>query len=106
MIEMNPQIENDKLTVEALERGQSLGSCTGHLQEDKLVVSDISCSDIAVLDGLVRTVLHSAAIRGIEQATFDVQDKTALIRLGFVQDNDNTLHSISEILTGCKKCAN
>ncbi len=58
-------------------------------------------------DGLVRSVLFKAELKGIEQAFFPVEDAAMLQRLqklGFVKNAEKMLYSIADIMESCKKC--
>ncbi len=58
-------------------------------------------------DGLVRSVLFKAQLRGLEKAVFHISDsavKERLVKLGFVKNNQNTLQNIMEVMESCKKC--
>ena len=52
-------------------------------------------------DGLVRSVLFKAQLRGLEKAVFHISDsavKERLVKLGFVKNNQNTLQNIMEVM--------
>ncbi len=56
-------------------------------------------------DGLVRSVLFKAELRGLERAVFAMDEPSAHLRqLGFVRNDEKTLENITEIMEGCKKC--
>ena len=58
-------------------------------------------------DGLIRSVLFKAQLRGLEKAVFQMPDsavKERLVKLGFVKNNQNILENISEVMESCKKC--
>ena len=58
-------------------------------------------------DGLVRSVLFKAQLRGLEKAVFEITDsvlKERLVKLGFVKHDEKVLENISEIMESCKKC--
>ncbi len=63
--------------------------------------------DLNCCDGLVRSVLFKAELRGIGRAAFRVQDMAMLERLRmlrFIQNDENVLHSIADIMESCKNC--
>ena len=63
--------------------------------------------DLNFCDGLVRSVLFKAELRGIERAAFLVQDAAMLERLRmlhFIQNNENILQNIADIMENCKNC--
>ncbi len=58
-------------------------------------------------DGLVRSVLFKAQLRGLEKAVFEISQPEIMARiakLGFVKNNQNSLENISEVMESCKKC--
>lgn len=58
-------------------------------------------------DGLVRSVLFKAELRGLERAAFRITDAGMLERLRtlrFIQNDENTLDPIADIMESCKKC--
>ncbi|MBR1554756.1 MAG: hypothetical protein IJ644_05100 [Oscillospiraceae bacterium] len=58
-------------------------------------------------DGLVRSVLFKAQLRGIERAVFEITNpeiRERIQKLGFVKNNQNSLENISEVMESCKKC--
>ena len=63
--------------------------------------------DYNYCDGLVRSVLFKAELKGIEKAIFLVENpemwkRLALLR--FVQNDKNVIENISDIMENCKKC--
>ena len=58
-------------------------------------------------DGLVRSGLFKAQLRGLEKAIFQISDSAMqerLVKLGFVKNSQNILENISEVMENCKKC--
>ncbi|GEM_PF-279039 len=58
-------------------------------------------------DGLLRSVLFKAQLRGIEKAVLEIPDSAVMekiSRLGFVKNEQKIIESISEIMENCKKC--
>ncbi len=58
-------------------------------------------------DGLIRSVLFKAELKGIEQAEFlerNPEIRTRIEKLGFVKNNQNLLEKISEVMENCQKC--
>ncbi len=63
--------------------------------------------DYNYCDGLVRSVLFKAELKGIERAEFRMDDENMLTRLRtlhFVNNHENTLENIADIMENCKKC--
>ena len=64
-------------------------------------------SDLNQCDGLVRSVLFKAELKGIERAVFrvnkpEMQKRLALLR--FVKNDENVLENIASIMDSCKSC--
>lgn len=58
-------------------------------------------------DGLVRSVLFKAQLRGLHRAVFLLQDfqmQERLAKLGFMKNNQKALENIMEVMENCKKC--
>lgn len=75
----------ERVTVWALDDGGDLNNC----------------------DGLVRSVLFKAELKGIERAVFQVSNaviRSRLELLGFVKNDENVLHNIADIMDSCKSC--
>ena len=63
--------------------------------------------DLNYCDGLVRSVLFKAELRGIEQALFCLEDAAMLERLRtlrFIQNDEKVLNPIADIMESCKNC--
>lgn len=65
--------------------------------------------DLYLCDGLVRSVLFKALLRGIDRAVFCLKDDgmmKKMRKLRFVKNDGNTLDNIAEIMDNCKSCRN
>lgn len=60
--------------------------------------------DLVLYDGIVRSVLFLAAMRGIERAHFMLDDNSVMATLGFVTVDSNVLEPISSVLGSCSGC--
>ncbi len=63
--------------------------------------------DLNYLDGLVRSVLFKAQLKGISRAVFQVNNETIRHRLQvlkFVENDENVLENIADIMDSCKSC--
>ena len=63
--------------------------------------------DLNFCDGLVRSVLFKAELRGIERVAFYITDPAMLERLRmlrFIQNDENILQNIADIMESCKNC--
>lgn len=66
----------------------------------------VECEEPALFDGIVRTILFKASIKGIDRAEFLVGEREmeSLYTLGILKNGEKTLQSIQEIMGGCKNC--
>ena len=63
--------------------------------------------DMNYCDGLVRSVLFKAELRGLERAVFhetDPEMRKRLALLRFVKNDENILEPIADIMDSCKSC--
>lgn len=63
--------------------------------------------DLDNCDGLVRSVLYKALLRGLNKAVFKVQAadvQETLSKLGFVKNRQNRIENIMDVMENCKKC--
>lgn len=63
--------------------------------------------DLNYCDGLVRSVLFKAELRGLERAVFQVEGAAILKQLktlGFVKNDEKILENIADIMGNCRKC--
>ncbi|MBQ4465575.1 MAG: hypothetical protein II916_06400 [Oscillospiraceae bacterium] len=63
--------------------------------------------DLNQCDGLVRSVLFKAELKGIERAVFLVNEpamRQRLELLRFVKNDENVLENIANIMDSCKSC--
>ena len=98
--------------VDATDEGSSLGYGIYHFGIDEeynpIVEIDFVSynSDIMLFDGIVRSILFLAMMKGIDKAKFNLSDTDKLTQLGFVQNNYNKLNSITKFMSKCKSCKN
>lgn len=96
--------------VEATENGEITGIGVYHMDfaRGQVVIDHAQYGDILLADGIYRSILFLAVLRGTEQARFEVGEKLAddCIRLGFISRESNVLENINDILDGCKNCSN
>ena len=63
--------------------------------------------DLNCCDGLVRSVLFKAELKGLERAEFRITDpvmRKRLTLLRFVENDENILEPIADIMDSCKSC--
>lgn len=103
---------NNSFVVEATDKGKTSGYGIYHfgIDEDYNPIVEIDYvfdnSDILLLDGIIRSVLFLAMMKGIDKAKFNLTQNSELLKLGFVQNNYNYLNSIDKFMSKCKSCKN
>ena len=97
----------DKLVFNMEEDGRRIGGITAKLPEDGCIeIVSLESEKELYYDGLCRTFLAYANIRGIDRAVFDITDERQLYRLrgfGFITPDSNVLESITEFFS--RDCA-
>ena len=95
----NPEIA-DKLVFDMKEDGKRVGGITAKLSGDgDVVITGLESEKELYYDGLCRSVLAYANIRGNNRAIFDISDERQLYRLkgfGFITENSKVLEDIGE----------
>lgn len=93
---------------EAIEENQVKGWILYAYQPEQVIIYEVSDNgDWNQCDGLVRSVLFKAQLRGINQAWFLVEDPEMngrLAKLGFMKNNQKKLKNIMDVMENCKKC--
>ena len=74
------------------------------LRPDEEVIYKISDGgDLMLADGILRSILFLAALRGVEKAVFECGSEKLPNRLGILKDG-TVLEPISDIFGGCESC--
>ncbi len=93
---------------EALDKGEVLGYIVYAYEPEQVAVYAVNDGgDMCLCDGLVRSVLFKAELRGLERAVYPLTDEAMLQRirsLHLAQNDGNVLENIHEIMESCKKC--
>ena len=93
---------------EAIENQKVKGWIIYAYEPEQVMIYQISDgNDWNQCDGLVRSVLFKAQLRGLNQALFLEQDiamQERLAKLGFMKNNQKKLDNIMDIMENCKKC--
>ena len=93
---------------EAKENDEVKGYIIYSYAPEQVTIYDVNDGhDLNYCDGLVRSVLFKAELKGIEKAVFLVDNPEMLKRLAllrFVQDDKNTIENISDLMQNCEKC--
>ncbi|MDE5885203.1 MAG: hypothetical protein K2H29_09050 [Oscillospiraceae bacterium] len=93
---------------EAIENKNIKGWILYAYQPEQVIIYEVSDGgDWNQCDGLVRSVLFKAQLRGINQAWF-LEENPAMIqrlaKLGFMKNNQKKLNNIMDVMENCKKC--
>ncbi len=65
--------------------------------------------DLALCDGLVRSVMLKTVLRGLDTLRFEIEDERMLAHLdslGFIRNSQKSLSKLMDIMENCKKCDN
>lgn len=74
------------------------------LNPDAMIIYKISDSgDLMLADGVLRSILFLAALKGVEKAVFENGSDGLARRLGMIKEG-NVLEPISDIFGGCEGC--
>lgn len=72
---------------------------------DRLVIHKISPEgDLVLFDGIARSIMFLAVLKGIERAEFGEQTAEKARLLRFISGQDTALEPISAIFSGCENC--
>ncbi len=97
----------DKLVFDMNEDGKRVGGITAKLSGDgDIVITDLESDKELYYDGLCRTVLAYANVRGIDRAVFEITDERQLYRLrgfGFITEDSKVMESITDFFS--KDCS-
>lgn len=104
-----PERPSDTVHVsEAIENGRVIGYIIYAYTPQQVEIYAVEDGhDWNYCDGLVRSVLFKAQLRGLDRARFAEQDPAMVQRLtalGFIKNDENILENIADIMDSCKKC--
>lgn len=104
-------IESDTVSVaEATEQDKVTGFVVYYIDFDKMavVIRYAKYDDLMLADGIYRSILFLAMMKGIEKAEFALDDEklSADVKKLRLADENMKIESISEMLDGCKNCKN
>lgn len=104
-------IESDTVSVaEATEQDKVTGFGVYYIDFDKMavVIRYAKYEDLMLADGIYRSILFLAMMKGIEKAEFVLGDEklSADVKKLHLADENMMIESISEMLDGCKSCKN
>lgn len=103
-------IETSGIThvVEAFDRGKVIGHGIYAYNPDSVEIFDFSDGgDLNVCDGIIRSILFKACLKGIDDAMFKIDDINKinkLKKLNFVKNDNKMLNSINDFMNSCKNC--
>ena len=89
----------------AKDKDQVLGYCLFDIEKGRMIIRAIEPqNDLSLLDGVLRSTLHIAASRNLEQATFtDKSPENIFKTLGFLKE-DGTLNISKLYDSDCNCC--
>ncbi len=96
----------DRLVFEARDYDEVIGSISCRIEKDMLYIDGIKSVPFLV-DGLMRTAMNYALNRFVNKCTVNPLDDSVmeqLQKLGFVQNNNNTIDDIDNFFTFHKSC--
>lgn len=104
-------IESDTVSVaEATEQDKVTGFGVYYIDFDKMavVIRYAKYDDLMLADGIYRSILFLAMMKGIEKAEFVLDDEKLSVDVKklHLADENMKIESISEMLDGCKNCKN
>ena len=88
----------DRILYELKENEDVLGSVSGVIEGDELIISQLESIEEFFYDGLVRAILAYADNRCVKSARFELSDERKLFRLekfGFITGESNVLSDIN-----------
>lgn len=93
--EISEAVENDAVT----------GYAIYNLTPEALFIHKVEANgDTVLYDGIVRSILFLAALKGVERAVFDECERLNASALGFISFDSNILDPISKVLGSCSGC--
>lgn len=94
--------------VEAFDSGKVIGHGIYAYNPDFVEIFDFSDGgDLDVCDGIIRSVLFKACLKGIDNAVFKIDDINKinkLKKLNFVKNDNKILNYLSNFMNSCKNC--
>lgn len=95
---------------EATEEDKVTGFGVYYFDADKkeVVIRYAQYTDLMLADGIYRSILFLAMMRGIDKAQFVLNDEKLIcdVKKLRLADENGIAQSISELLDGCKNCKN
>ncbi|MBQ7047272.1 MAG: hypothetical protein IJN85_06005 [Oscillospiraceae bacterium] len=73
----------------------------------EIIIYDYDGADLAVIDGIIRTILFKAQFKGINSAHFRLIDNEKydkLEKLRFISGDVKAIDDIANFMDNCKKC--
>ena len=96
--------ENEIAISEAVDGDSVLGYALYKISPEAIEIYKISPqNDLLLFDGIVRSILFLAVLKGVERAEFKLSNLTEAKKLGFADEN-GILEDISSVFSECKGC--
>lgn len=102
--ELNLSQNENVMISEAVNGDRIDGYGIYEISKEEIIVYSVSCGgDLTLADGILRSILFLAALKGIERAVLLNGAELIAKQLGIVKAG-NILEPISDIFTGCEGC--
>lgn len=90
----------------AMEDRQQLGYCLFDLTENEIIIKALApTNDLPLADGILRSALHMALVRGINSAKYSERAPVDVFRkLNFIENEDTKSLNIKNLLSACPGC--
>lgn len=90
---------------EAVDNDAVTGYAIYVLTPEALFIHKVEANgDTVLYDGIVRSILFLAALKGVEKAVFSDSERNDASALGFISFDSNVLDPISRVLGSCSGC--
>lgn len=90
--------------VEAFNKDAVVGFGIFEYGDDFVKLFAIECEELSLYDGIARTILFKASMKGIDKAEFLLEDMAPIYSLKLLKKGDRTLPSIQDVMGGCESC--
>jgi len=99
-------LDPEKVSVsEAIDGGNVIGFGIYELTSDSIMIHCIEPqNDLVLFDGIARSVMFLAVLKGIEKAEYRYDTRKNAALLKFITDEKPYLEPISSIFNGCEGC--
>lgn len=99
-------LDPEKICIsEAIDGNMVTGFGIYELAADRIIIHSIEpLADLLLFDGIARSVMFLAVLKGIEKAEYRGDTVKNAKLCGFISDEKPYLKPISSVFNGCKEC--